>query len=106
MRQVILISFLFLNLSITAQTKNKQYQGSMWFRYNQTLQLPKNFLLKSELEEKNRELLQKNLELQKAKSQLEKQISQQIELGNINELQEIAQKLSQDFFYMHLSQGF
>ena len=52
MRQVILISFLFLNLSITAQTKNKQYQGSMWFRYNQTLQLPKNFLLKSELEER------------------------------------------------------
>lgn len=52
MRVLILISSLFLQLSIIAQTKNKQYQGSMWFRYNQTLQLPKSFLLKSELEER------------------------------------------------------
>jgi hypothetical protein len=52
MHRIILISLLFLNLSITAQTKNKQYQGSMWFRYNQQLQLPKSLLLKSELEER------------------------------------------------------
>ena len=52
MRQIILISLLFLNFSITAQIKNKQYQGALWFRYNQQLQLPKSLLLKSELEER------------------------------------------------------
>jgi hypothetical protein len=44
---------LLLNLSHTqAQTKNKQYQGSMWFRYNSNIQLPKKYLIKAELEER------------------------------------------------------
>jgi hypothetical protein len=35
-----------------AQTKNKQYQGSVWFRYNTIIQLPRNYLLKADLEER------------------------------------------------------
>ena len=52
MHRVILISLLFLNLSITAQTKNKQLQGLFWFRYNTSIELPKKFLLKAEIEER------------------------------------------------------
>ena len=44
---------LFINLShIQAQTKNKQYQGSVWFRYHTNIQLPKKYLIKAEIEER------------------------------------------------------
>lgn len=40
-----------MHLSHTyAQTKNKQYQGLMWFRYNTSVELPKKFLWKAEIE--------------------------------------------------------
>lgn len=51
-----ILLFLFLILTITnhanAQTKNKQYQGAAWFRYNTNIQLPQKIVLKAELEER------------------------------------------------------
>jgi hypothetical protein len=42
-----------MNLNhIKAQSKNKQYQGSMWFRHSSNIQLPKKYLIKAELEER------------------------------------------------------
>ena len=51
-KTLIVICFLMNMHHIDAQTKNKQYQGSMWFRYNTNIQLPKKYLIKAELEER------------------------------------------------------
>ncbi len=49
----ILLYLLVLANTITfSQTKNKQYQGATWIRYNINVQLPKKFLLKTEVEER------------------------------------------------------
>ncbi len=52
MKRLLIIFLLCINIHSNAQTKTKQYQGSMWFRYHSNIQLPKKYLLKAELEER------------------------------------------------------
>jgi Protein of unknown function (DUF2490) len=52
LKNVVILCLLLNTTGVFAQTKNKQYQGSNWYRYNSNIQLPKKFLLKAELEER------------------------------------------------------
>lgn len=48
----ILLFIMLYNANCYSQSKNKQEQASIWIRYNQQLQLPKNCMLKSEFDER------------------------------------------------------